>query len=77
MDDLDDEWANFIRGGEIAQPKQQENENVVPEFSDLYISTKTILLYLNVEAVDVAHIFWNIPIIKYWEPIEGVIKKQM
>ena len=77
MNDLDDEWASFIKGGEIAQPKQLQNENDVPEFSDLYISTKTILLYLNVEAVDVAHIFWNIPIIKYWEPIEGVIKKQM
>jgi TATA-box binding protein (TBP) (component of TFIID and TFIIIB) len=35
------------------------------------------LLYLNQKDIDVARIFWNVPIVEYWKPGEGVIKKQM
>ena len=34
------------------------------------------MLFLNQE-VDIKTVFWNIPIIPYSEPKEGVIKKQM
>ena len=47
-----------------------------PECEDLYISTKTKVLYLNQE-IDIQNIFWHIPIIEYWKPMEGVTKKQM
>ena len=47
-----------------------------PVFEDLYISTKTKVLYLNQE-IDIHRIFWLIPIIEYWRPVEGVVKKQM
>lgn len=47
-----------------------------PVCEDLYISTKTKVLYLNQE-IDIHRIFWLIPIIEYWQPMEGVIKKQM
>ena len=47
-----------------------------PICEDLYISTKTKVLYLNQE-IDIHRIFWLIPIIEYWRPTEGVIKKQM
>jgi hypothetical protein len=51
------------------------NENV-PKCDDLYISTKTKVLFLNFP-VDIHTIFWKIPVIEYWIPKEGVIKKQM
>jgi len=47
-----------------------------PICDDLYISTKTKVLYLNQE-IDIQRIFWEIPIVEYWKQQEGVIKKQM
>lgn len=48
----------------------------VPKCGELYISTKTKVLFLNQE-IDIQRIFWNIPIIEYWKAEEGVVKKQM
>lgn len=48
----------------------------VPKASDIYISTKTKIAYLNMQ-INLKHIFWEIPIIPYAEPSNGVIKKQM
>lgn len=65
------------------QPDQLAN-NIDPDISvktspkceDLYISTKTKVLFLNQE-INIHHIFWLIPIVEYWRPTEGVVKKQM
>jgi hypothetical protein len=46
-----------------------------PKCSELHISTKTKVLYLNCK-IDTLKTFWRIPVIDYWRPIEGVIKKQ-
>ena len=43
---------------------------------DLIISTKTKVLFLN-KPIDIFSIFWKIPIIDYWKPERGVIKKQI
>lgn len=43
---------------------------------ELIISTKTKVLFLN-KPVDIFSIFWKIPIIEYWRPEKGVIKKQI
>ena len=51
------------------------NENI-PICDELYISTKTKVLFLNQE-IDIHPIFWNIPIIEYWQACEGVVKKQI
>jgi hypothetical protein len=51
-------------------------KNVIPVCDDLYISTKTKVLFLN-QAMDINNIFWKIPVIEYWNPINGVVKKQM
>lgn len=51
-------------------------ESIVPECEELYISTKTKVLFLNQE-IDIQKVFWNIPIIEYWRPTTGVVKKQM
>ena len=42
----------------------------------LNISTKTKILYLN-QKIDIHSIFWEIPVIEYWRPVEGVVKKQI
>ena len=48
----------------------------IPKCEELYISTKTKVLFLNQE-IDIRRIFWEIPIIEYWLPNIGVVKKQM
>jgi len=47
-----------------------------PESSDIYISTKTKIAYLN-QYIDLKTVFWKIPTILYTTPLNGVIKKQI
>ena len=47
-----------------------------PKESNIYISTKTKISYLNMP-IDLKYIFWQIPTIPYALPADGVIKKQM
>ena len=52
-------------------------ENIdIPESSEIYISTKSKIAYLN-QMIDLQKIFWGIHIIPYSQPIVGIIKKQM
>jgi hypothetical protein len=51
-------------------------EGSAPECGKLHISTKTKVLFLNCE-IDTLKTFWSIPVIEYWQPIEGVVKKQI
>lgn len=48
----------------------------VPKATNIYISTKTKIAYLNTP-ICLSKIFWDIPIINYYMPTNGVIKKQM
>jgi hypothetical protein len=52
-----------------------EIKEVTHEY-ELSISTKTEKLFLNC-AIDIDDIFWKIPLVEYWRPDVGVIKKQM
>ena len=47
-----------------------------PKSSNIYISTKTKIAYLNIP-IDLKLLFWQVPIIPYAKPCNGVIKKQM
>jgi len=47
-----------------------------PKPSSIYISTKTKIAYLNTP-IDLKEIFWEVPVIPYAKPCNGVIKKQM
>jgi hypothetical protein len=88
MTNIDDEWMRFIscKGSEniFTQTKPCENidpveistEIIIPKCDELYISTKTKVLFLN-QPIDIQEIFWNIPVIEYWRPVAGVVKKQM
>ena len=46
------------------------------ESFELTISTKTKVLFLN-QPIDIQNVFWQIPTVEYWRPVEGVVKKQM
>jgi TATA-box binding protein (TBP) (component of TFIID and TFIIIB) len=47
-----------------------------PKPTDIYISTKTKISYLNTP-IDLKSLFWGIPVIPYYKPCNGVVKKQM
>jgi len=98
MDDLDEEWQNFL---EISKDKDNENDNndidnynnensrdnikhkdialhnkEVPKPSPIYISTKTIISYIN-STINLYELFWQLPLLYYHEQREGIIKKQI
>ncbi len=47
-----------------------------PKASNIYISTKTKIAYLNAP-ISLTKIFWEVPVINYYSPVNGVIKKQI
>jgi hypothetical protein len=55
---------------------QNISENNIPKSSSIYISTKTKIAFLN-QPIDLKEMFWIIPVLKYMEPKNGVIKKQI
>ena len=48
----------------------------VPKPTEIYISTKSKIAYLN-RSIDLKKIFWDVPVIPYATPKNGVIKKQI
>lgn len=84
-DMVDDEWEEFITSDEtnifnssdnIDNENINDNNNDIPICQELYISTKTKVLFLN-NTIDINTIFWKLPIIDYGAPVNGIIKKQM
>lgn len=62
-----------------ANPESVDTPNYLsemPKCDDLYISTKTKVVFLS-QDIDIHSIFWHIPVIEYWRPCNGVVKKQM
>ena len=64
-DDSDDEDLDEMKSSAIA-----------PDGDDLYISTTTKVMFLN-QQIDIYKVFWNIPIVEYWRPQAGILKKQI
>ena len=76
--DLESEWDKFCEGGDISYENKfdfSETEKP-PECSEIYISTKTKIAFLN-QGVDLSETYWSLPIVPYHIPKEGIIKKQM
>jgi len=71
---------NNNNNGKMIDHKNEDENKVfikdLPDYDELYISTKTKVLFLNQE-IDIHNIFWKIPIIEYWLPTNGVVKKQI
>ena len=75
-------------GEEINEILQQTTEEFIsanlsadmdseaPKATNIYISTKTKIAYLNTP-IDLKQLFWKVPVIPYAKPCNGVIKKQM
>jgi hypothetical protein len=89
---IDDEWNSFLLGmdnpshylfpkSSIQQEqtitKRVEELPIRNECEELYISTQTQIFFLNQTELNVPEMFWNIPVIPYGNPCNGVIKKQM
>ena len=72
IDDMLDDYANDFVSANISS----DIDSVAPKATDIYISTKTKIAYLN-SKIDLKQIFWEIPIIPYYNAENGVIKKQM
>jgi TATA-box binding protein (TBP) (component of TFIID and TFIIIB) len=69
--------TNFPENEEIISSNLlNELKGDAPKSSNIYISTKTKIAYLNMH-IDLKTIFWKIPVIPYAKPVDGVIKKQM
>jgi TATA-box binding protein (TBP) (component of TFIID and TFIIIB) len=82
---VDEEWEAFLNNttdDTVATKQYNDSNNInndnlnLPKCDDLYISTTTKVLFLNMP-IDIGKIFWDIAIIDYWKPLAGVIKKQM
>ena len=59
-----------------SSPPQSQEQQQQPKCSDIYISTKTKISYLNMP-IDIKKVFWSIPISPYSTPQECIIKKQI
>uniref|UniRef100_A0A6C0HQQ9 Uncharacterized protein n=1 Tax=viral metagenome TaxID=1070528 RepID=A0A6C0HQQ9_9ZZZZ len=77
MDCIDSEWESFV-GGKTNDTEQRFTtiSESMPMPSNIYISTKSKLGYLNTE-FNIKETFWKIPILPYWRPSEGIVKKQI
>lgn len=74
-DEDEDEDQGDISVAESSEFVESE-DNRKPKCSNIYISTKTKISYLNVP-IDIKRVFWNIPISPYSTPSECIIKKQI
>ena len=81
---IDNEWLHFkdnqnsnIKSKvELSPPKEKISHIKVPECSDIYISTQTKIAYLN-QKIDLYKVFWLLPVIDYFSPKNGIIKKSI
>lgn len=78
--DIDSAWSTFCEDGNIdnnyLNDLKELSEKDIPKATDIYISTKTKIAYLN-NPIDLNTLFWKIDVIPYHKLEEGVVKKQM
>lgn len=77
--ELEDQWQQFISGNDEKLFQIQEKptiEKMAPEPSQLIISTKSKIIYLN-RTFYLNDLFWKLRTIPYDEEREGIVKKQM
>ena len=77
---VDDEWEAFLNDdGTMSSDDELApiDESHPPKCGDIYISTKTKITYLNINNIDIAEMFWAIPIMPYTSEKNGIIKKQV
>jgi len=82
LTNIDTAWECFLKNDTIGAPQvpiiddSPSSNTCAPDPTAIYISTKTTIAYLNMP-INLATVFWKIPILSYHIPEEGVVKKQM
>ncbi len=77
---LDDEWLTFQNSinnnNSMTSIINNKKKTLPPKCSDIYISTQTKIAYLN-SKIDLYNVFWNLPVLNYYSPKDGIIKKSI
>ena len=79
---IEDEWLCFLDNKDDEKLVSNtlinniSKETLEKNCSDIYISTKTKILFLNKE-LNIFETFWKLPLIDYNDQKEGIIKKQI
>jgi len=73
---IDEEWRKFMFNESPTTETTDDVPTIIPECTSLNISTKTKILYFDLN-VDLHEVFWKLPMISYDDYTEGIIKKQM
>lgn len=91
MNNLDGEWEQFLNdenfedfediNTDVELLNKNNNDdikitNFIPKCNDIYISTKSQIIFLSDE-INIFDIFWKLNIINYYEQKEGIIMKQI
>lgn len=80
---LEQQWNTFCSKKSSHAPSTPapmtpcKSEEAIPTPTNLYISTKTKIVYLDTSSLNLDDIFWRLPVIPYATEGDGVIKKQM
>lgn len=79
--DINSAWGDFCEDtisdcNQSSTTISEKNIGEVPKCSDIYISTKTKIAYLN-QKINLGEVFWNLPILEYHNQTTGIVKKQM
>ncbi len=78
---IEEEWENFCNNQDTVIKDENKvnytlHDTEAPKCGDIYISTKTKIIYLTKE-IELKESFWKIPITDYMLPTEGILKKQI
>lgn len=74
---VNDEWEKFMEtGGYNSMDIEDKKKTNIPKCGDIYISTKTKIVYLNKSNIDLTTLFWDVEMLDYGKYENGVIKKQ-
>lgn len=80
---VDHEWEAFLNDdGTMSSDEELDVVEPIDELhppicGDISISTKMKITYLNLKDIDIAKMFWAIPIMPYITEANGIIKKQI
>jgi len=76
VSDIDSLWSSFISNKEKEVEMKERIERKMPICDELSISTKTKIVYLNID-INLKELFWKLPMIDYDDNKTGIIKKQI
>ena len=76
-----DAWENFVSNNfskidKCEEDETLENKKIAPIASDIYISTKTMIGYLN-QPINLQEVFWKLHVSPYQTRSNCILKKQL